>query len=79
MRSPKKIAIEVLIITVIACILLVPIHYAIVGKLPSPKEQGFYAMFIGSAILVSSIHIIFELLGWNEKWCLNEYKINDKI
>jgi hypothetical protein len=69
MRKVTDLAFEVLIIAIIASILLFPIHFAMTGQSIRWNERGTKEMFIGSIILVSSIHIIFEFLGINESWC----------
>ena len=74
MRSFEKLSIEVILIAIIACILIFPIHFLMTGDL-IPRGEGTAPMFIGSVILVSSIHLIFEAIGWNESWCRNEYKL----
>lgn len=71
MRSASVLAVEVIVIAIIAIILIFPIHFAMTGKFVSLTEEGSKEMFIGSVILVASIHIIFEALGINESWCKN--------
>lgn len=73
MRTVSDLAFEVFIIAIIACILIFPIHFAMSGKMISLNGQGTKEMFLGSILLVSSIHIIFELLGINQSWCKNNF------
>jgi len=74
MRSFQKLLVEIIIISIIACILIFPINFLMTGNF-IPRGEGTAPMFIGSIILVSSMHILFEVLSLNEKWCKNEYTL----
>ena len=73
MRSLKNILIELIILSILVCILLFPIHYIVSGEDIDISKKHTSPMFIGSIVLVASLHLIFEVAGINESWCRNEY------
>ena len=75
MRPIKNLIIELIALSIVCVILLVPIHYLISGRMIDFSKKDTSSMFLGSIILVGSIHLLFEISGMNESWCRKEYSM----
>lgn len=74
MRPVSNILIELIAISVSAVILLPIIEFLMTGKFLK-QQKGTYQMYIGTVILVSMLHLVYEYTGLNEKWCRITYTI----
>lgn len=72
-RPLQNILIEVIFVSISAVILLPIIEYIMTGKFLA-RQKGTYEMYVGTIILVSMLHIVYEYTGLNEKWCRMTYK-----
>lgn len=73
MRPISNIIIELIAISISAVILLPIIEFAMTGEFLK-QRQGTYQMYLGTVLLVSMLHIVYEYTGLNEKWCRMTYK-----
>lgn len=68
MRSVKTVALEAVVIGLMNSIII------FVLEKMNPKWKTWMLYFVSGAL----IHIIFEVLGGNEWWCLSTYHVNGK-
>lgn len=73
MRPISNIILEIIAISISAVILLPVIEFSITGEFLKQKP-GTYQMYLGTVLLVSMLHIVYEFTGLNEKWCRMTYK-----
>lgn len=73
MRPLIDILYELIFISISAMILLPFIEFPFTGKFLEFRK-GSFPMYFGTVILVSLLHIIYEFVGFNEKWCKMTYK-----
>ncbi len=45
------------------------VYRILTGEFPGPHLGHFKSMLLGAFMLGSSIHLILEITGVNEKWC----------
>lgn len=72
MRPIFNIVMEIVFISISAVILLPVIEYFFTKKFLEFRK-GSLEMYLGTIILVSLLHIIYEILGFNESWCKMTY------
>ena len=73
MRPLIDILYELVFISISAIIILPFIEFGFTGKFLEFRK-GSSPMYFGTVILVSLLHIIYESVGFNEKWCRMTYK-----
>lgn len=69
----KNLIIELFVIGIFAIILEFFIYRLITGEFPGYHLKHFNSMLLGSFLLGSSMHLILEIVGANEKWCVAEF------
>lgn len=72
MRSPYTVLKELIVIAFITMILLYPINFIFTRKMLKINKEN-YPMIVGSILLTTSFHVVFEYTGMNEWWCLSQY------
>ena len=74
-RGVVQISIELLFLAVISVVGNFFIYSAFTGsfRFPDIKREGTIPMYLGGIILVTGLHLIFELTGLNERWCKAVY------
>lgn len=63
---------EIIVIGVITMIFNSIIYTLLTGKLII-NSQNYQTMLFGSFLLGASMHLSFELIGFNESWCRKEF------
>ena len=71
----KELPLELLVFGIVTIIFNLVIYWAVTGEFPTTKLDHFNQMLLASFLLGSSIHLTFELLGFNERWCKSTYSI----
>jgi hypothetical protein len=71
----KELLLELVVFGIVTVVFNLAIYWIITGEFPSPKLEHFNQMLLASFLLGSSIHLTFEVLGFNERWCRSTYYI----
>jgi hypothetical protein len=49
------------------------VYKLLTGEFPGPHLNHFKSMLLGAFLLGSSIHLVLEVTGVNEKWCRSAF------
>lgn len=63
----KFLIVELFVIGLITILFNFVIYFSLVGKLPEKKNVS--VMVLGAFLLGVSIHLFFEVIGGNHRWC----------
>lgn len=51
------------------------VYRILTGEFPGPQLGHFKSMLLGAFLLGSSIHLVLEVSGVNEKWCKSAFPV----
>ena len=64
---------ELLAIGILTMLLEFLVYKLLTGEFPGPHLSHFKSMLFGAFLLGSSMHLILEVAGVNERWCKSAF------
>ena len=73
MRPVDLLLKEVIVLGILSVVFCGILYYALQGSLPDRNDKHFLRMILGWFSLLPIVHVFFEIIGLNERWCRANY------